>query len=105
MTRVESVQSSNFERPGAAVCLQTRRRRQGRRLLAPQDVIGKLAELRCANVESEWRRRKHKMEKASRSWTGVENRTMQLREYALREFWEIFVDDRPFGADARFSGT
>ena len=27
---------------------------------------------------------------------------MQLREYTLREFWEIFVDDRTFGADALF---
>ena len=27
---------------------------------------------------------------------------MQLREYTLKEFWEIFVDDRPFGADAMF---
>ena len=45
------------------------------------------------------------MEKASRrSWTGVENspRTMQLREYGLREFWEILVDDRPFCRDACF---
>ena len=32
--------------------------------LAPEDVIGKCAELRCANVEREWKRRKHKMEKA-----------------------------------------
>ena len=23
-----------------------------------------------------------------------------MREYTLKEFWEIFVDDRPFGADA-----
>ena len=30
-------------------------------------------------------------------------RAMQLREYTLREFWEIVVDDRPFGADAFFS--
>ena len=27
---------------------------------------------------------------------------MQLREYTLREFWEIFVDDRLLGADAMF---
>ena len=27
-------------------------------------------------------------------------RAVQLREYTLKEFWEIFVDDRPFGADA-----
>ena len=25
---------------------------------------------------------------------------MQLREYTLTEFWEIFVDDRPFGTDS-----
>ena len=45
------------------------------------------------------------MEKASRrSWTEVENslRTMQLREYTLKEFWEIFVDDRPFCRNACF---
>ena len=45
------------------------------------------------------------MENASRGpWTENENSTgsMQLREYTLREFWEIFVDDRPFGADALF---
>ena len=49
---------------------------------------------------------KHKIEKASRrSWAeGDEcsSRAMQLREYTLKEFWEIFVDDRPFGADAMF---
>ena len=41
--------------------------------------------------------------KASRrSWTEKEHstRTMQLREYTLKELWEIFVDDRRFGADA-----
>ena len=27
-------------------------------------------------------------------------RAMQLREHTLKEFWEIFVDDRPFGAEA-----
>ena len=31
-------------------------------------------------------------------------RTMQLREYTLTEFWEIFVCDSPLGADV-FSGT
>ena len=73
--------------------------------LAPEDVIGELTDLSCANAEREWKRRKHKMEKASRwSWTEHENstRTMHLREYTLREFWEIFVDDGPFGADAFF---
>ena len=27
---------------------------------------------------------------------------MELREYALREFWEIFVDDGPFFRDTCF---
>ena len=43
------------------------------------------------------------MEKASKGpWTKFEHnsRAMQLREFALKEFWEIFVDNRPFGADA-----
>ena len=45
------------------------------------------------------------MEKTSRrAWAEYEHspRAMQLREYTLKEFWEIFVDDRPFGADAMF---
>ena len=73
--------------------------------LAPEDVIGKPAELQCAEIEREWKRRKHKMEKASRGpWTENEGspRALQLREYTLRECWEIFVDDRPIGADAMF---
>ena len=44
-----------------------------------------------------------KLDKASREpWTEYEHnpRAMQLRERTLKEFWEIFVDDRPFGADA-----
>ena len=43
------------------------------------------------------------MEKASRgAWIEYEHnpRAMQFREYTLKEFWEIFVDDRPFGADS-----
>ena len=43
------------------------------------------------------------MEKASRGpWIEYEHnpRAMQLREYTLKEFWEIIVDDRPFGADS-----
>ena len=46
-----------------------------------------------------WKRRKYKREKASRRpWIQYEHkpRAMQLREYTLKEFWEIFVDDRPF---------
>ena len=37
-------------------------------------------------------------------WTEFECRSspLQLREYALREFWRILVDDRPFCRDARF---
>ena len=45
------------------------------------------------------------MEKASRrTWAENEEspRAMQLREYTLKDFLEIFVDDRPFGADAMF---
>ena len=71
--------------------------------LAPEDVIAKLAQLSCARIKHFWKRRKDKIEEASsRSWTENKKspRTMQLREYTLREFWEIFVDDRPFGADA-----
>ena len=51
--------------------------------LAPEDVIGEPAELQCVKIEREWKRRKRRMEKASRrSWTENENstRTMQLRE-------------------------
>ena len=73
--------------------------------LDPGDVIGKLVELQCSKIEREWKRRKHKMEKASRrTWAEHEYspRAMQLRENTLNEFWEIFVDDRPFQADAMF---
>ena len=42
--------------------------------LVPEDVVETLAELSGADFEREWRRRKHKMEKASRRrWTEVEN--------------------------------
>ena len=54
--------------------------------LAPEDVIGKPADLSCVMVER--KHRKNKMERASRrSWTEKENtpRTMQLREYTLRD--------------------
>ena len=70
-----------------------------------EDVIGKSAELSYANVQREWRCRKHKMEKNSRkSWTEFESspRTMQLREDVRRTFWEIFVDGRTFDHDAWF---
>ena len=74
--------------------------------LVLEDVLGKLAELQCVKIEREWKRRNHKMEKASREpWTENANSTgtMQLREYTPREFWEVFVDDRLSGA-VRCSG-
>ena len=43
------------------------------------------------------------MEKASRGpWIEYECnlRKMQLREYTLKEFWEVFVGDRPLGTDS-----
>ena len=68
-------------------------------VLALEDVIEKPAELKCAKIEREWKRRKHKMEKVSRwSWRANESspKGVQLREYTLKEFWDIFVDDGPF---------
>ena len=56
--------------------------------LVPEDVIGSLAELSSADFQREWRRRKDKMEKASRRpWTEFEKspRTVQFRENAPRE--------------------
>ena len=104
LVHLESFEYWNLERPREVVWRQDPRKAPREVAqkglfweLAPQGVIGKPAELNCANVEREWRRWKHKTEKASRrSLTGVKNspRTTQLREYALREFWEICVDDR-----------
>ena len=70
--------------------------------LAPGDVIGKPVKSQCPEVMNAWKRRKHKMEKASRDpWSKYEhNPRAMLREHTLKEFWEIFVDDRPFGAEA-----
>ena len=73
--------------------------------LAPEHVFGKPADLNCAKVRAEWKRRKNKMEKASkRSWTASENKptAVRLREYTSKEFWETFVDDGLSGADALF---
>ena len=67
------------------------------------DVIGKPVNTQSPKVMNAWKRRKYKMEKASgRPWIQFEHnpRAMQLREYTLKEFWEIFVDDRPFGTDS-----
>ena len=47
--------------------------------LVREDVIGEPAECTSAWTESEWG-----------------PRTLQLREYLMREFWAIFLDDRPF---------
>ena len=50
-----------------------------------------------------WKRRKHKMENSSKvPWIEYEHspRATQLRVYTLKEFWEIFGDDRPFETDA-----
>ena len=57
--------------------------------LAPGEVIGKLVVSQCTKIEREWKRRKHKIEKASRrSWAEHEHnpREMQLREHTLKEF-------------------
>ena len=65
--------------------------------LVPEAVIGKLAELHSADFGREWRSKKNKMEKASGTpWASFEYspRTVQFREYALKKFWEIFVDDK-----------
>ena len=67
--------------------------------IAPEGAIGRSAELNCAKIEREGKRRKNKMEEASRwSWTANENspRALQRTEYTSKEFLEIFVDDRPF---------
>ena len=60
---VEFVPSSTLERPG----------RGSRRMLwelAPGDVIGKPVELQSLKIVNAWKRRKHKLEKASRrAWT------------------------------------
>ena len=71
--------------------------------LAPWNVIGKPVNTQCPKVMKAWRRKKYKMEKASRRpWIQHEHspRALQLRKFSLKELWEIFVDDRPFEADA-----
>ena len=69
----------------------------------PENVIGTLAELNSADFVREWRGKKDNMERATGGpWTEFEcsPRTLQSREYALRGFWAIFVDERPFCRDA-----
>ena len=57
--------------------------------LVPENVIEKPAERNSTDIMREWKGRKNKMERAwRRPWTEIEYspRTVQLREYALREF-------------------
>ena len=71
--------------------------------LVPEDVIGKPAEFTDADCGFIWRGKKDKMEVATGgTWTDREGdpRTLQLREYLLRELWAIFVDDRPLHSDS-----
>ena len=73
--------------------------------LVPEDVIGKPAEFINTGRGFIWRDKKDKMEVATgRTWTDREGdpRTLQLREYLLREFWAIFVDDRPLHSDTLY---
>ena len=78
-------------------------RRQGKGL--KKDVLGtcsgrcnrKACQITMSQKMNAWKRRKQKMDKASRrSWIEYEHslRAMQLREYTLKEF--------SFGADAMF---
>ena len=72
-------------------------------VLAAGGAIGKPVKSQCPKVMNAWKRRQHKMEKAlRRPWIDYEHNpsAMQLRGYTLKEFWEIFVDDRPFGAES-----
>ena len=71
--------------------------------LVPEDAIEISAEPKSTDFVREWRGRKNKLERASRKpWTEFEYspRMVKSREDALREFWEIFVDDRPLCRDA-----
>ena len=73
--------------------------------LVPEDVIGTDAESYSTDCVREWRSLKNIMDKASlKPWTEFQfsPRTLQLRDYALRELWRIFVDDRPFCRNACF---
>ena len=71
--------------------------------LVLEDVIETLAEFTNADFGLMWRVKKDKMEVAKGvTWTesACGPRTLQLREYLLREFGTIFVDDRPFHSDS-----
>ena len=104
---VELVPSSTLERPeGPSADPEGAKGRGSRRMfweLAPGGVFEKDVDSQCPKTRRAWEPRKIKMEKASR-WIWQRNayntRTKHLREYTLKEFWEIFVDDCPIGADA-----
>ena len=68
------------------------------RELALGGILEENVVLQCPKTRRAWERRKLSMEKASR-WTW-ETRTNQLRESTLKELWDIFVDDSPFGEDS-----
>ena len=56
-----------------------------------------------ADHEREWRVKKDKMQKTRRTvWPDLRwsQRSLQLREGALRDFWEILVDDKLFYREA-----
>ena len=87
-----------MENPGGA------KRRGSRRMfweLAPEDVFGKPAEPNCAKIERGVETQEKQDGKGPSRGLGLNmNTAMQLRGNTLKEFWEIFVDDGPFGADA-----
>ena len=54
--------------------------------LAPEDVVGKLADLSRAEVEREWKRRKNKVEKAR------EGLGQQMKSHQERRSWRIHTE-------------
>ena len=106
------MKTKNLERPRDVVWGQNPGRRQG--CMAQEDMIWKLvqehvigqpAESTSADYELMWRVKKDKMEVATGvTWTESEwgPRALQLRGYLLRDFWAIFVDDRPFHSDSLY---
>ena len=68
--------------------------------LVPENDIGMPAEFTNADFGFVWRVTKDKIEVAmGGTWTKFEWRSKAValeREYVLREFWALFVDDRPF---------
>ena len=65
--------------------------------------IGKPVKSPCPKLMNAWKRRKHKMERASRGpWIEYEHspRARQLREYTLKNVWESSWMTDPFEAEA-----